>query len=185
MELTEDQAQEWAGEAGTRALLIRLPEDLFDTLDQLSRNEDASMNKLITRILRRATQTDPTEASAGSPEVGEVAVPLESSRLPTRVYINYPNPHLTIHGTADGFYRRADVATRLVRITRANKAEELKRFTGGFYPFGASAGVNGIWIEIDLGNFEEEVELAREIWKRLGVRYTRLIPAPFTIHCGA
>ena len=88
------------------------------------------------------------------------------------VYINYPNPHMTLHpDSCHHFQMSGRNDHRIVKIDSANLPTELATFKEGKHFFSAHAGTNDMWIVIKLNSPKEEIAVAKSIQKRLAVRY--------------
>jgi len=101
-------------------------------------------------------------------------------------YINYPNPHLTIHCDAGCQSIRVSQKSdqRQFAISEDSLATVLSDFIRGDVPFAATAAVNDLWLRIDLRTREQEVGVVNVIQALLGKRYVPLRDAPVSIRCG-
>jgi len=102
-----------------------------------------------------------------------------------RVYINYPNPHITIHRNPDCLeihkHRKED--QRTVTITVYTLPEALSDFIGKKYKFAASSSHNDLWLDISLNTPKQEESLVHVIQMILGLQYKPFEHAPITDHC--
>lgn len=53
---------------------------------------------------------------------------------------------------------------RFVRLHVGNVSQELQKFERKEYPFGATAGFNDIWLELDLRNEQLELAVVQKIY---------------------
>lgn len=92
------------------------------------------------------------------------------------VYINYPQPHATIHRDPNcGFIHRrlqGNFTRRQEDISQQTLSSIVRKFDTGEIQFRASAGLNGIWLRIDLADEPSEIAVVDHILKVLGIRYT-------------
>jgi hypothetical protein len=102
-----------------------------------------------------------------------------------KVYLNYPNPRMTIHGdsTCAEIGKMQKVGQRGVIFTRASITQSLSQLTSGEFHLGAQAAVNDVWFTIDFDDPEFEEAVARHIRHLLGQRYGRLRGAQIQRHC--
>lgn len=71
-----------------------------------------------------------------------------------KAYVNYPNPHVTIHNdiTCGEIQKQSKPNQRVVTLSPATVFGELQKFASGQYGFSANSGSNDLWLEVDLGN---------------------------------
>jgi len=102
------------------------------------------------------------------------------------VYVNYPNPHFTIHRDPNCALVQAHgkAGQRLVRVGADNLDEVLADFAAWKYRFAAHRQANDLWLDISLETPEQEEHLVHVIQALLGSRYTPLANAPVYRHCG-
>ena len=102
------------------------------------------------------------------------------------VYVNYPNPHFTIHRDPNCALVQAHgkPGQRLVRVRADNVDEVLADFTAWKYRFASHAQANDLWLDICLETTEQEEHLVYLIRALVGSRYTPLADAPVYRHCG-
>ncbi len=102
-----------------------------------------------------------------------------------KVYLNYPNPHMTLHSdsTCAEIGKMQKVGQRNVTITRASFTQALSQLTSSGFQLGAEASVNDVWFTIDFDDAEFEGAVARYILRLLGQRYSPLRAAPVQKHC--
>ncbi len=102
----------------------------------------------------------------------------------TKVYLNYPNPHVTIHGqpacSEIGKMRKPN--QRDVEVNTASFAQAIQQFSSGFR-LGADASVNDLWMSVDFGDAEFEDAVVRYVHRLLARRYSPLQGAAVERHC--
>jgi hypothetical protein len=101
------------------------------------------------------------------------------------VYINYPNPHFTVHGdpTCPHIKKGRKAKQRSIRITAADPAEIRDQFADEAIKFSSTKELNDMWLEISLDAPEVEIGIVNYIREILGERYKRLHNAPSSWHC--
>jgi len=103
----------------------------------------------------------------------------------TKVYLNYPNPHVMLHGdsTCAEIGKMKKVGQRDVTITLASFTQALSQLTSSGFQLGAQASVNDVWLTINFDDAEFEEAVARHIRRLLGQRYSPLRDVPIQRHC--
>jgi hypothetical protein len=103
----------------------------------------------------------------------------------TKAYLNYPNPHMTLHGDSAcaEIGKMGKANQRNVAVTRASFTQALSQLAGEGFRLGADASVNDVWLSVDIGDPEFEEAVARYIHRLLGQRYSRLQGTPIDRHC--
>jgi len=101
------------------------------------------------------------------------------------LYINYPNPHFSIHfNPACSMIQMHRVpGQRLLRVTPSHLGDFLLEFREERIQFAAQSGLNDIWIEINLDTREQELNLVDEVQALIGRRYRPLGDARIEEHC--
>ena len=103
----------------------------------------------------------------------------------TYVYLNYPNTHATLH--RDPFCGRIpnppNVSQRRIRLTLDTLSRKLIRFVDQEHRFAASAGLNDMRIEIDLGDAALECVTAEYVIRVLAQRYSAFADSAVKEHC--
>ena len=91
-----------------------------------------------------------------------------------KAYINYPNPHITVHSDAEclRIQQQHKQNQRFIRIDVITMSEEVKRFETKHYQFGAHREINDMWCEIDLGDPKREQQIIEDIRRLLAVHYS-------------
>ena len=102
-----------------------------------------------------------------------------------KAYINYPNPHMSIHKNPDCQMIQKNHAPnqRIFKIDIHSFANVLMDFVDEKFVFRTEKGFNDIWLEIDFKNSEFEIAIARYILNLLGNRYSPLRSINPEIHC--
>jgi len=102
-----------------------------------------------------------------------------------RVYINYPNPHITIHSKDDcGFINRTYKSEkRIIDITPQTISDEIIKFRNGDYKFGSTSTINDMWLNIDFGDNDFEKAIVSFIQKLIGRYYGPLRNCQIEEHC--
>ena len=94
------------------------------------------------------------------------------------VYINYPQPHLTIHRDAGcGLIQmHAGAQRRVVAITRETLAAELRRFVEREHRFATGSHLNDMWLRISLDTPEQEIGVVRRTFPGGAALRTTALP---------
>jgi hypothetical protein len=102
-----------------------------------------------------------------------------------QVYINYPNPHFTIHRdpACKQIQRHEKVNQRRILIRPENLKAVLADFINDAYDFKPEQKYNDMWLDIFLGNSDQEFGLVYVIQAILGQRYKPLGNALVSVHC--
>ena len=103
-----------------------------------------------------------------------------------KAYINYPNPHVAIHcdlGDPMIDAHRGAGIRRETNINLHNLSEKLNEFVQGKVKFAAEAGLNGMWLNIDLGDREFEISVVNFVTRQLGHSYIPFSRVTPEIHC--
>lgn len=101
------------------------------------------------------------------------------------VYVNYPNPHFTIHRDAGcGMIQMHQSEKQRHRIVhQQNLGAFLADFIERRIPFAAQSGLNDLWMQIELNTPEQELGLVQVVQALIGQRYRPLATAPIDLHC--
>ena len=102
------------------------------------------------------------------------------------VYINHPNPHITIHQNSDcGLIHahKSAAEARTIRIGLSNLSEELAKFVEGKHKFNSTAEFNDMWLEISFGDLAFEIAVVLFIVAQLGKTYKQFKGMSPSIHC--
>jgi hypothetical protein len=101
------------------------------------------------------------------------------------VYINYPNPHITIHkAQACGNIRPHDKeGQRKITINENSISKELLRFSEKDYRFSSNVEQNDMWLVVDLENDSAEAQAVEDVRKHLAHHYTPFGRVKVDVHC--
>lgn len=101
------------------------------------------------------------------------------------VYINYPNPHMTIHADANcrSIRQSGKAEPRISEINLGTLTEELSKFADKEYAFAANPAQNDIWLDIDLEDEIFERAVAEFVLRLIGSFYTPLRGLKPSVHC--
>lgn len=102
-----------------------------------------------------------------------------------QVYVNYPNPRITVHHNDEcqhvRMYQKEE--QRCYTVRPSNAAGIIVEFLSGKIVFKSDGNFNDLWFDISLGTREQELKFVYGFQKIVGQRYERLITAPVSIHC--
>ena len=102
-----------------------------------------------------------------------------------KVYINYPNPHVTVHSDAEcsTIQKQHKQNQRFIRLNVTTISSELKLFETKGYQFGAHRKINDMWCEIDFSDKKYELAVIESIRKLLAEHYKPFKRAEIDKHC--
>jgi hypothetical protein len=102
-----------------------------------------------------------------------------------KAYINYPNPHVTVHTNMDcgNIQAQKKDEQRYLRINPLSISDELKNFSDRKYRFAAYPERNDLWLEIEFQDQAFEMAVLELICRILGKQYQRLADLEPQIHC--
>lgn len=102
-----------------------------------------------------------------------------------KVYINYPNPHITVHSNAkcSRIEQQHKQNQRFVLLNVTTISSELKRFETKGYPFGSHHETNDMWCEIDFRDTAYELAVIENIRKLLAEHYGPFKRVEIDKHC--
>ena len=100
-------------------------------------------------------------------------------------YINYPNPHITIHRNSGCSQIRKNQKSnqRHIDVTPQNVDGVMKKFANDGYKFSASSEYNDLWLDISLGTTERDDKFLRNIRLELGRHYKPFEGVVVNQHC--
>lgn len=100
-------------------------------------------------------------------------------------YINYPNPHITIHADAgcSAIGQQNKPGQRRVSVNRGSLSAELERFSSKHYRFGSDRETNDMWLVADLSDVEFERAVIEHVRKLLAVHYSPFGRISISEHC--
>lgn len=101
------------------------------------------------------------------------------------VYINYPNPHFTVHRdpSCRMIQMHGKPNQRVRRVSMYALGDFLSEVIAGKMRFAAESGINDVWIEMRLDTPGQEMGLVHVLQAILGRRYSPLAGAPIEEHC--
>lgn len=102
-----------------------------------------------------------------------------------QVYINYPNPHITIHKNVScrQIQMHQKDEQRHISVRKENLKSVLSKFINEDYEFKAEKQFNDLWLDISLDTYEQEIGFVHTLQAIIGQRYKPLSNAPISIHC--
>jgi hypothetical protein len=102
-----------------------------------------------------------------------------------KVYVNYPNPHITIHADRNcgSLHQQHKENQRVVSIDRSTLSSELIRFAEKGYRFGAQAENNDMWLDVSFQDDAFERAVVEYIRKLLAQYYSPFAKAKVDQHC--
>ena len=102
-----------------------------------------------------------------------------------QVYINYPNPHITIHNdsSCQQIHVHKKSGQRIVKVNLSTLKSVLSQFANDAYDFKSEAQLNDLWLDISLSTHEQEIGFVHIVQALLGQRYKPLGSAPISEHC--
>jgi hypothetical protein len=100
-------------------------------------------------------------------------------------YINYPNPHVTIHandgcGNVQQQHKQGQLN---VLLNRKTLSSELERFESKFYKFGADQSTNDMWLTVDFSDSKFERAVVEYIRQLLASNYSPFARVTVNEHC--
>ncbi|GAB4581422.1 MAG: hypothetical protein Fur0022_41690 [Anaerolineales bacterium] len=101
-----------------------------------------------------------------------------------KAYINYPNPHITIHRDPDcsEFHKNRKKDQRTIHVSLQNIKTVLRDFIEEKYRFATDQSLNDLWLDISLDTAEQEMGLVYIIQALIGLRYTPIKNAQVIEH---
>ena len=101
------------------------------------------------------------------------------------VYVNYPNPHLTIHHdpNCNSIQAMQKQGQRKRKIDGESISSELQAFRKGEYRFASKQAINDMWIEVDFQDEEFETAVVAYVHRLLAQRYRPFSNALVKVHC--
>lgn len=102
-----------------------------------------------------------------------------------KAYINYPNPHITLHWdsmcSTIGQHRKE--GQRNIYLDINTLSPELKRFADKYYRFGSEPLTNDMWLEVDFSDHSFECAVVEYIRKLLAGHYSPFGRTILEEHC--
>ena len=101
------------------------------------------------------------------------------------VYLNYSNPHITIHkdSTCGQIHMHHKPEQRRVSINAVTLRFVLADFINDKYAFKSKKHFNDLWLDINLATPDQETGLVQVIQAIIGQRYSPFSDAPVIEHC--
>lgn len=101
------------------------------------------------------------------------------------VYVNYPNPHATIHhdSNCQSIRQANKQGQRTVRLNLATISSELNMFADKEYTFAANPSQNDMWLEIDFQNTAFETAVVAYILNLIARYYSPFRGVQLQPHC--
>lgn len=102
-----------------------------------------------------------------------------------KTYINYPNPHVTVHNDPNckSIQSHDKLDQRYRYINWETIAMELENFRNNEYRFTASSESNDMWLEIDFQDQIYESDVLEFICRLLGEHHSPFKDLKPKIHC--
>lgn len=100
-------------------------------------------------------------------------------------YINYPNPHVTIHAALNcgNIQQQHKQDQRVIRLNTATVSTALARFEAKEYRFGADKTTNDMWLYVDFADIEFERAVVEHIRRILTRHYSPFRRVQIDEHC--
>ncbi len=120
-----------------------------------------------------------------SPVVEVQSKPVEDWGSFLKIYINYPNPHITCHGSLDcvDIQKMDKPGQRHIEINRRTLSRELEKFAQKEYRFAAQAEFNDLWCTVDFADANFEIAVVEYIRRLLLEHYFPFSRAAIKTHC--
>ena len=102
-----------------------------------------------------------------------------------KAYINYPQPHVTIHHNlyCGNIQSQQKPNQRYIKINSSSLDGELKNFRVKKYRFASNPDYNDMWLEIDFHNTDFEQKVLQDICQIIGNYYRPLKGIKPITHC--
>jgi hypothetical protein len=100
-------------------------------------------------------------------------------------YINYPNPHITLHfdPTCALIRSHESPGQRILQINVDTVTDVLKNFVDREVRFAAERGLNDMWLFVTFDDRDFEKATVLYIQQLIGRQYRPLATAPVKVHC--
>jgi hypothetical protein len=100
-------------------------------------------------------------------------------------YINYPNPHFTVHNNTQcaQIQKHQKQNQRIIIVNNQNIGQILSQFINNQYPFASIQAQNDMWVDINLSSAQQNIGFVFIVQAILGMNYQPLSNAPVTFHC--
>lgn len=102
-----------------------------------------------------------------------------------QVYINYPNPLISVHEDAacTNIGKMSKQGQRHVNLTVTTLSTELLKFQQKGYRFAGDSTFNDMWLQIDLEDSKFEHAVLRYVQELIGKHYQPLRHIEPQLHC--
>ncbi len=102
-----------------------------------------------------------------------------------KAYVNYPNPHITVHQapSCGNIQKMRKDGQRYIRINLLTISGELSKFSNKEYIFAAHPGANDMWLEIDFEILDFEIAVLNYIGILIGRHYSPFTNITIEKHC--
>ncbi len=100
-------------------------------------------------------------------------------------YINYPNPHITIHKSSScgNIQQQHKKSQRVVHLNSNTLSSELLNFKEKHYKFGANPETNDMWLIVDFNPEEIEQGIVDDVLDLLKKHYSPFRKVTPKVHC--
>lgn len=104
-----------------------------------------------------------------------------------KAYINYPNPHITIHADAEcpTIQQQHKQGQRVVELRVATLSAELERFAAKEHRFAPNPDANDMWLNVEFGDPAFEWAVIEYVRRLLRRHYTPFARIKVDEHCQA
>lgn len=101
-----------------------------------------------------------------------------------KAYINYPNPHITLHwnDSCSHIQKHGKHGQRVVTLNRDTIESSLTQFINKEFTFAPNPDENDMWLDISLGSPRHDEAIVYVIQSLLGKRYQPLASASIEAH---
>jgi len=101
-----------------------------------------------------------------------------------KAYVNYPEPHFTIHWNdrCPGVQKNRKEGQRVITITPETLDVTLSRFINREFTFAANPDENDMWLDVALGSPQHNEAIVYVVQLILGRRYRPLKSASVETH---
>jgi hypothetical protein len=102
-----------------------------------------------------------------------------------KAYINYPNPHITLHKNPEcsTVGQQHKEGQRIISLDIGSLSSELSRFKANHYKFGSDAKTNDMRLDINFADYDFERAVVEYIKKLLSQHYMPFCRAKIIQHC--
>jgi hypothetical protein len=124
-----------------------------------------------------------TRNAPGEPTT--LASPVRPQVTAMWVYINYPNPHFTVHRdpSCRTIQMHGKPGQSVRRVSMYTLGDLVSEVAAGKIRFAAQSGFNDLWVETRLDTPDQEIGLVHVLQAILGRQHRPVATAPSNIHC--